>query len=1722
MPDNIQGIIAPQAIADLDTTIVKISGIITEVNALAQAAQGVSFNKMGSENLVSFAQTMKVATDTINQAKTAMEGMKAVTIETDALSAKLGADVRAVAMAEIQHAESMQKSATIIAQYNGHSKEYVAVLNKVQQAEKIAAQAAVEAAKVKTEAAKQATEASKQATEVKKQETINFLALSKAESEAAAQAAKVKTESAKQSTQEIIALSKIETDSSIQSANAKVAAAKIATEAKKQEATEFVALAKAETEITRQATLVTKSDNESKLAAAKITTETARQLKILTDEQIKATKEAERLAAAQDKATAAAQKAQSPYAQLSKQYRDAKQAAIEMSAQIVLLEQRLAILNKQPAGSYSWMRERITNEIQRIMQNLPGAINKANELDAAMKRIDASVGQYQRNVGNYVNAVNGGVDRANTAIGGFTQRLYGYFGNLKAQFQSFMSMMIGFYAIYGKIREAIRVNAELSDSFADLKIRIHGTNADVATLVDSLKKLDTRTSLTQLVDIAAVIAKKGVAKEEIAGVTKAVDDLMIALGREIGDPHEAVSSLVKLSTIYNDDKHVTADKINAIANAIQKLTTSGVATGPWLISFAEQMGGIRGITGMTIDKVLGLGAALEELGQRSSVSSTALSQVVVKLFTEQQKYADLTGKSLGQFKQMLHDDVLGTLVMVAQSLKGNAGEMEHFFEGMADMHAKGQRAVGVIGDLAANVGYANKRMQDATKAMHENGNVTAAAAEKQKTLAASLDRVHKAFEVAMQSNEFTETLKGLSNAVILLINILPTLIELGKVWLAGWVLINRAMILNRMVTLASSAATQVYAFTVGVATAVQQVYTISMAALTRQTTAATAATTIFNNVIRLSPIGWLLTIIGLTAAALVFFANSAKAATDELTIQGKVMRMQIDLLGKAKQATADTEANIRVLVKVIKDETASLETKKRALSELIAISPEYLSGLTLQNAATAEGTKLLNEYIMALRLKAAYTAAQAVQSEQAKKDIELERLQAGLERDRAQGKTGKSEITGDAVDKMKELGFSTRFNDPSLTYIDWLIKQIVQKRKKLSEEMDITDELVKRKYIDLFKPKSNANGLPVSTDTRDPNRRVLADIQADIEAQEKIRDNTNKSDKQHEDAIKRLIVLQKELDEYLGKQSGSGKRNGLSEMAPDLHGEKEYAEARANLTKQRLLQEVEANREIMDDEKRGLQERLQANIQYQNAKIEIAVNEFQRQKAIEDIAIETSKKKIAELEYRKAELRAGKGGLSNTQRRKAIADVDLRIGDERSLQSAAGTRMVAAYEAEQNTFLSIQSQGQEKSLAILKSAHKKEIDSLELKFAEQKSIELQGLMTQELLLKDSLEKNKITRQEYNKAIKALQEKENAILLQADVYYYEGMLKVAGLSIEEQIEYTKRLAAARKALASNEGEPVKKEKPEVDPLKKLGGIIFMASTPQGSMTDEEFMAKKRKYMDDFSSYSINLAKTTYDAINTIRNNSFAAEEQQLQIRANQVKFQTDQKIAAINASTNFQIAKDNQIAELTAQSAAQQAQIQQQQRELSIKKAKADKEAAEMNIIANTAMGIVKAMAEYGYAGIPLAALIAATGAVQYSAAASAQLPQYKYGTDATVTPQFIAGEGGEPEYIKAPGKPGYWTDTTARVYTEPLGTSVTPLHKVLNYAVSGVNRPFDRSNSTMQSALISIGMNSVVRAIESNTQQLGSKTDELAYALLKSRQSPVNNIYISMDNKKQK
>ena len=262
--------------------------------------------------------------------------------------------------------------------------------------------------------------------------------------------------------------------------------------------------------------------------------------------------------------------------------------------------------------------------------------------------------------------------------------------------------------------------------------------------------------------------------------------------------------------------------------------------------------------------------------------------------------------------------------------------------------------------------------------------------------------------------------------------------------------------------------------------------------------------------------------------------------------------------------------------------------------------------------------------------------------------------------------------------------------------------------------------------------------------------------------------------------------------------------------------------------------------------------------------------------------------------------------------------------------------------------------------------------------------------------------------------------------------------------DEQKEFKRKIAAAKEDLADLQdkrgdayasGDGVKVGEADVAVSAKVDDIAQLQADQQKAIDDKLIAAKKA-----IAEQTVKLAQETFAAIKTIRDNEFAAEQQQLQIKMQSINLQYDQQVQAINATTGYQITKDNELAKLAAQHAAEQNAIQQQENNLALRKAKADKQAAEAEILANTAVGIVKALAEYGYAGIPLAALIAATGAVQYAAAASTPLPQYAVGTEGTTSTHFIAGEQG-PELMTMPGGKTMLADKPG-IYSAPLGTKI--------------------------------------------------------------------------------
>lgn len=294
------------------------------------------------------------------------------------------------------------------------------------------------------------------------------------------------------------------------------------------------------------------------------------------------------------------------------------------------------------------------------------------------------------------------------------------------------------------------------------------------------------------------------------------------------------------------------------------------------------------------------------------------------------------------------------------------------------------------------------------------------------------------------------------------------------------------------------------------------------------------------------------------------------------------------------------------------------------------------------------------------------------------------------------------------------------------------------------------------------------------------------------------------------------------------------------------------------------------------------------------------------------------------------------------------------------------------------------------------------------------------------------------------------------------------------------------------------------KPNSDDLNKATKEALDDEIKQEQAAHELEMAlneKKIKGLQELKEKTIQLAEETFNAVVTIKDNQFAREQQQLSIKQNALQITNQQQIEAINATTNFSITKDNLLATQAAQNAAKQNELQQQQNQLALRKAKFDKQAAEEKIELDTSIGIMKIWAEYADVPVVAAALSAVTaaiGAAQYAAAASTPLPQFAEGTDATKFPLFIAGEAGEREYIKAPGKAGYWTTATAAVYNEPLGTSVTPESKMYEYAAASIGLPVGSVQPVNMAKDIAEELAKIIGA------EFDEATGEFAYAVMKS------------------
>lgn len=382
-------------------------------------------------------------------------------------------------------------------------------------------------------------------------------------------------------------------------------------------------------------------------------------------------------------------------------------------------QQRLTALGKSIREAQNGFRS--TNPI------IQAQIREYRTLNRQLQDFDSTMGNNQRRVGNY--------QRAFAGIGGFIAGAF------------------GFTALLAGGRELIRNNAEISDSLADVRRTAGLTATEATNLGASLKNVDTRTSLKDLLAISKIGGQLGIAKNQLAGFTKAVDQLSVALGDELKGGAEGIAkSLGVLDNVFkisaNNGGNVEK-AYNQIGSSILQLGQSGLATGDFLADFGERVGGIAKQAGLSLPTVLSFGAVLQENGVSAEVAGTAFKRLISAISSNSGKFFDVarmadTNLTLKEFNRIINTDTKKALELFFNGLNKGGSSTVAFNSILKSLKISGAGVSQVVSALASNIPALNKHIDESTKALNDGTIASDQFAIKNNTLAASIDKLGNA------------------------------------------------------------------------------------------------------------------------------------------------------------------------------------------------------------------------------------------------------------------------------------------------------------------------------------------------------------------------------------------------------------------------------------------------------------------------------------------------------------------------------------------------------------------------------------------------------------------------------------------------------------------------------------------------------------------------------------------------------------------------------------------------------------------------------------------------------------------------------------------------------------------------------------------------------------------------------------------------------------------
>lgn len=529
--------------------------------------------------------------------------------------------------------------------------------------------------------------------------------------------------------------------------------------------------------------------------------------------------------------------------------------------------------------------------------------------------------------------------------------------------------------IVGGLRDAISTIIEFEKKNSTLAAILGTTKKSIKDLTDEARRLGATTSYTaaQVTALQIELAKLGFFKEDIKAMTPSVLKFAKAVDTDLASAATLAGATLR---IFNLDAEDTERALSTMAIG----TTSSALNFEYLNSAMSTVGPVANSFGFTIEETTALLGALANSGFDASSAATATRNILLNL-------ADSSGK-------------------LALALGGPVNNLDDLVKGLKKLNSEGidlnkaleltdKRSVAAFNtflngtDTVLALCDAVTGAEDAFNAMSE---------EMGNNVQGALNRLSSTIEgVVLRFYESKGILRDLIDLVTLMVEGVGGMIDMFNKWGVVTYTVTAYLVSYygglkiatmwharfKTATLASVVAEKAHAVQLYISRAATLAYAAAQALLHLNIKRCTAALRLMRIELLKNPYTALLALLVAAGVAIYQLAKKTEQAS-------AAMKAHQEVVKKVNEEYASQEAKIKTLVAAINDENLSNYTRKQRLAELKELIPDYNAELNEEGRLINNNKEAIDQYLVSLEKQIKLKAYQEELEELYKKKRNLE------------------------------------------------------------------------------------------------------------------------------------------------------------------------------------------------------------------------------------------------------------------------------------------------------------------------------------------------------------------------------------------------------------------------------------------------------------------------------------------------------------------------------------------------------------------------------------------------------------------------------------------------------------------------------------------------------------------------------------------------------------